>query len=142
MWRAVHYRKYVALLWQTQPASPLCQKRAGSLQALQKICEDGAGCGPVRMIPQKTRVVFQVRVRFAGCYPRKSFLVCCVALPRKLASLRFEKITEYTREFIGHQFRVSSENDLDAEVQGWLRDAYRVGAQEKLIVDGPSSTAS
>ena|SRR6185503_2856930 len=91
--------------------------------------------GPVRMIPQKTRVVFQVRVRFAGCYPRKSFLVCSVALPRKVANPRFEKIVGYTRQFVGHQFRVCSEADLDAEVQGWLRDAYRVGAQEKLIVD-------
>ena len=42
---------------------------------------------------------------------------------------------EYTKQFVGHQFRVCSETELDAEVQGWLRDAYRVGAQEKFIVD-------
>ncbi|MGH9972245.1 MAG: hypothetical protein ACREBG_31245 [Pyrinomonadaceae bacterium] len=41
-------------------------------------------CGPVRTIPQKTRVVFQVRVRFAGCYPRKSHLLCGFALPRRV----------------------------------------------------------
>ncbi|MCM3900582.1 MAG: DUF5655 domain-containing protein [Pyrinomonadaceae bacterium] len=89
-------------------------------------------CGPVRMIPQKTRVVFQVRVRFAGCYPRKSYLICSLGLPRKFNSPRFVKIEEYTQQFVGHQFRVTSESDLDDEVQGWLREAYRVGEQQGL----------
>jgi hypothetical protein len=61
------------------------------------------------------------------------------ALPKKVANPRFEKIVEYTREFVGHQFRVCSETDLDAEVQGWLRGAYRVGAQENLSVDRSKS---
>ena len=89
-------------------------------------------CGPVHVIPQKTRLVFQVRVRFAGCYPRKSYLVCSLALPRKLDSPRFVKIEEYARHFVGHQFRVSSPAELDVEVQGWLRESYEVGAQTRL----------
>lgn len=32
-------------------------------------------CGPVRIYPQKTRIVCMTRVRFAGCYPRKSHLL-------------------------------------------------------------------
>lgn len=90
-------------------------------------------CGPVRMIPQKSRVVFQVRVRFAGCYPRKSHLICSVALPRRVESPRFIKITKYGAHFIGHQFRIHAEDELDAEVQGWLRESYLVGAQEAAI---------
>lgn len=35
-------------------------------------------------------------------------------------------------EFVGHQFRISSEADLDGEVQSWLREAYRVGEQQEL----------
>lgn len=87
-------------------------------------------CGPVRMIPQKSRVVFQVRVRFAGCQPRKSYLVCSVALPRRVENPRFTKITPYGRYFVGHQFHIHRETELDEEVQSWLHESYRVGAQE------------
>jgi len=91
-------------------------------------------CGPVRTIPQKTRLVFQVRVRFAGCYPRKSHLLCGIALARRVEDPRFHKITEYGPRFIGHQFRVHSEDELDVKVQRWLTESYRVGAQKADLV--------
>ena len=31
-------------------------------------------CGAVTIVPLKTRLVFMVRTRFAGVYPRKSYL--------------------------------------------------------------------
>jgi hypothetical protein len=86
-------------------------------------------CGPVTMIPQKTRVVFQVRVRFGGCYPRKSHLQCALALPRVDDDPRFFKTERYGAHFIGHYFRVHSEADLDEDVQRWMRESYEVGAQ-------------
>jgi hypothetical protein len=89
-------------------------------------------CGPVRVIPQRSRVAFQVRVRFAGCYPRKSHLLCGIALPRRLKNPRFVKITQYTPHFIGHEFRVSSEDELDGEVQAWLHESYEVGKQSAV----------
>ena len=70
-------------------------------------------CGPVRMIPQKSRIVFQVRVRYAGCNVRKSYLECAIALPRRVENPRFTKITPHAPHFIGHHFRVTSEADLD-----------------------------
>jgi hypothetical protein len=81
------------------------------------------------MIPQKTRVAFQVRVRFAGAYPRKSSFLCGFALPYRSADPRFVKIEEYAPHFIGHLFPVSSEADLDQQVQRWLHESYEVGAQ-------------
>ena len=86
-------------------------------------------CGPVRMIPQKTRVVFQVRVRFAGAYPRKSHFVASFALPYRANDPRFIRIEKYAEHFQGHSFRVSSEADLDQRVQDWLCESYKVGAQ-------------
>jgi len=91
-----------------------------------------SSCGSVTVIPQKSRVVFQVRVRFAGCYPRKSHLICSLALPRVLDDPRFFKIEEYASHFIGHSFRVYSEADLDSDVQEWLREAYEVGGQKRV----------
>lgn len=64
-------------------------------QLFNKFAEMMRACGPVTMIPQKTRVVFQVRVRFGGCYPRKSHLLCTLALPRVDNDPRFFKIEKY-----------------------------------------------
>jgi hypothetical protein len=89
-------------------------------------------CGPVRMIPQKTRVVFQVRVRFAGAYPRKSYFLCGFALPYRSTDPRFVKIENYAPHFQGHLFRVASAADLDEQVQRWLHESYEVGAQNFL----------
>jgi hypothetical protein len=42
------------------------------------------------------------------------------------------KIEQFARHFISHYFRVYSEEDLDTDVQGWLREAYEVGKQTPL----------
>jgi hypothetical protein len=90
-------------------------------------------CGPVTMIPQKTRVVFMVRVRHAGAYPRKNHLLCSFALPRRCNDPRFVKIEEYAPHFIGHYLPVYSLDELDKQVQGWLRESYAVGTREVLL---------
>ena len=89
-------------------------------------------CDPVRVIPQKTRIVFQVRVRFAGCVPGKSYLQCSVALPRKHNHPRFVKIETYAPHFHGHRFHIKSLEELDGEVQNWFRESYAVGEQKYL----------
>jgi hypothetical protein len=103
------------------------------LKLFRKFARMVRACGPVRTIPQRSRVVFQVRVRFAGCYPRKSHLLCSIALPRKLNSRRIVKINEYAPHFISHQFRIHSAEECDAEIQSWLRESYDVGAQKRPI---------
>jgi hypothetical protein len=84
------------------------------------------------MIPQKTRVVFQIRVRFAGAYPRKSHLLCGVALRRRVSHPRLVKYTYYGPNWHGHLFRIESEGQLDRRIKSWLREAYEVGAQKHL----------
>ncbi|HEY8188077.1 MAG TPA: DUF5655 domain-containing protein [Pyrinomonadaceae bacterium] len=102
------------------------------LPLFKKFAKMVRACGPVRMIPQKSRVAFQVRVRFAGAYPRKSHVLCGFALPYRSADPRFVKIEEYGRHFVGHLFSVASEADLDEQVQRWLHEAYEVGKQSLL----------
>ena len=89
-------------------------------------------CGRVTTVPQKTRVVFMVRVRFAGVYPRKTSVLVSFALPRRLKSPRIKKIEEYAQHFIGHTMEIHSEEDLDGELQGWLRESFAVGEQRFL----------
>ena len=111
------------------------------LPLFKKFAKMVRACGPVRMIPQKTRVAFQVRVRFAGVYPRKSHLLCGFALPYRSTDPRFVKIEEYAPHFQGHLFRVASAADLDEQVQRWLRESYQVGAQRLLSKSDTKTTS-
>lgn len=88
--------------------------------------------GPVHMIPQKTRVVFQVRMRFAGAMPRKSHLICHFILARRIESPRFHKIETFRARCHAHYLRVHSEEQLDADVEHWLKESYNVGRQKYL----------
>jgi hypothetical protein len=86
-------------------------------------------CGPVRIIPQKTRLVFTTRVRFVAVYPRKSFLEIGIELPERDPHPRFHKVESYTIRMHGHYLRVENESQLDDRVQSWLRKSYLVGLQ-------------
>jgi len=103
------------------------------LRLFKKFAAMVRACGPVRTIPQKTRVVFQVRVRFAGAAPRKTHFLANFALPYQANDSRFVRIEKYAPHFQTHTFRVSSESDLDQQVQRWLRESYEVGAQAFLM---------
>lgn len=96
-------------------------------------------CGPAHMIPQKTRVVFQARMRFVGVTPRKSHLIVHFVLPRLIESDRFHKIETYTPTCHAHYMRVSELGDLDADVRQWLKLAYEVGEQLHLRSHARSS---
>src|SRR5882672_12903810 len=63
-------------------------------------------CGPVTMIPQKSRVTFMVRMRFAGYTVRKSALRVGLILERRLPpDPRLEQIEPYYASAVGHYFR-------------------------------------
>jgi len=88
-------------------------------------------CGPYHVSPAKTRIAFQARVRFCGVNsigPRG--MVCSFALPHPLESPRFTKVEELVPGWWGHWLCVT---ELDRELQGWLRESYRLmGMPERL----------
>jgi hypothetical protein len=74
----------------------------------------------------------QVRFRFAAVErPRKAHLAAHFVLTRPLDSprLRVEPVAPY---YYVHKFRLRSPSDLDAELRGWLAEAYQVGEQRHL----------
>jgi hypothetical protein len=103
------------------------------MKLFRKFARMVRACGQVRMIPQKTRVAFQARVRFAGAVPRKKYLLCSIGLSERTENPRFTKIETYLRNFHGHTFRVDTLDDLDSEVSQWLTKAYELGQQKPLI---------
>jgi hypothetical protein len=91
--------------------------------------------GPVTVYAQKTRIVMQVRARFAGASVRKNWLECAVPFQRRVESPRFIRIDDPTRTdgvHWLHYFTLASVEEVDDEVRAWLREAYKYGSQARL----------
>lgn len=89
-------------------------------------------CGPVTIIPQKTRVTFQVRMRFISLYPRKSCLIGAFVFARRHDHPRFYKIESLSPRNHLHHFRLESEDELDSNFAARIAEAYTVGEQRHL----------
>jgi hypothetical protein len=89
-------------------------------------------CGPVIILPEKTRIAFQVRMSFAAVSFRRDGLNGHVVLARRLENPRFTSIQTISPRNHVHCFQLRSPDELDREVMSWLREAYRVGKQLHL----------
>jgi len=89
-------------------------------------------CGPVLVLPEKTRIAFQVRMSFAAIRFRRDGLDGHVVLARRLDSPRFTRIDTISPRNHVHHFQLRSADDLDSELFARLREAYRVGRQLHL----------
>ncbi len=90
-------------------------------------------CGPVTVLPEKTRIAFQVRMSFAQVTPKRRWLDGHVVLARRVEHPRFRRIDTISRRNHVHHFRLTEATDVDAVFAGWLREAYQVGAQRHLV---------
>jgi hypothetical protein len=88
--------------------------------------------GRVRVLPEKTRIAFQVRMSFAQVTPRKTWLDGHVVLARRLEHPRFRSIQTISPRNHVHVFRLTSLGDVDDEFRAWLAEAYQVGEQRHL----------
>jgi len=88
--------------------------------------------GPVRVLPEKTRIAFQVRMSFAQVTPRQQWLDGHVVLARRLESPRFRRIETISPRNHVHVFRLRDISEIDDEFRAWLVEAYRVGEQRHL----------
>ena len=88
--------------------------------------------GPVIILPEKTRIAFQVRMSFAQVTPRKRWLDGHVVLARRLAHPRFRKIETFSPRNHVHMFRLEHPSDIDDTFIDWMREAYAVGEQRHL----------
>ena len=88
--------------------------------------------GPVTVLPERTRIALQVRMSFAAFVPRKRWLDGHVVLARRLEHPRFRTIETYSTRNVVHTFRLTGPDDVDADVEAWLAEAYAVGRQDHL----------
>ena len=88
--------------------------------------------GPVTVLPEKTRVAFQVRMSFAAVVPRRRWVDGHVVLARRLEHPRFRRIDSISARNHVHHFRLAHLDEVDEEVAAWLAEAYLVGEQRHL----------
>jgi Domain of unknown function (DUF5655) len=88
--------------------------------------------GPVTVLPEKTRIAFQVRMSFAAFSLRRHWVDGHVVLARRLEHPRFRRVETFSPRNHLHQFRLERLEEVDEEVAAWLAEAYRVGEQRHL----------
>lgn len=89
-------------------------------------------CGDdIEVIAQRSRIVYMVRVRYAGAVLQQAAVRAHFALRRRLDSPRIDRIAEHDGGWIEHRLRLVSPDDLDDELRGWLCESARVGRQER-----------
>jgi endogenous inhibitor of DNA gyrase (YacG/DUF329 family) len=88
--------------------------------------------GPVAVLPEKTRIAFQVRMSFVAFTLRRGWVDGHVVLARRLESPRFRRIDFISARNQVHVFRLHGPAEVDAEVEAWLAEAYAVGQQKHL----------
>jgi hypothetical protein len=89
-------------------------------------------CGPVIVLPEKTRIAFQVRMSFAQVTPRLRWLDGHVVLARRLEHPRFRRIESLSARNHVHHFRLTRLEEVDDVFEAWVREAYAVGEQRHL----------
>jgi hypothetical protein len=109
------------------------ERKPPEIRALfDTVVESIKRCGPVIVLPEKTRIAFQTRMSFAQVTPRTKWLDGHVVLARRLEHPRFRKIETISPRNHVHHFRLHSPTDVDAEFESWLKEAYAVGEQRHL----------
>src|SRR5688500_4065848 len=88
--------------------------------------------GPIHVLPEKTRIAFQVRMSFAQVTPRRAWLDGHVVLARRLEHPRFRRIETFSPRNHLHAFRLEHPADIDDTFVAWIREAYAVGEQRHL----------
>ena len=84
-----------------------------------------AACGEYYAAPAKTRIAFMGRIRFAGVTKiDDESLFCNFALAKPLRSKRFIKVEEIVPGWWVHRMRITDLEQLDAQVQRWVKRAY------------------
>jgi hypothetical protein len=88
--------------------------------------------GPVIVLPEKTRIAFQVRMSFAAFVIRQHWVDGHVVLARRFEHPRFRRIETFSPRNHLHAFRFESVDEIDSGVAAWFAEAYEVGEQRHL----------
>jgi hypothetical protein len=83
--------------------------------------------GPFQEEPKKTSIHLVHAVGFAGIHPRKSYLLLNLRTDHPIESQRITKTEQVSKSRFHNEVKLASPSDVDEELLGWLKDAYRLG---------------
>jgi hypothetical protein len=88
--------------------------------------------GPVIILPEKTRIAFQVRMSFAALMTRRGYLRGHLVLAQRHEDPCFTKIETFSPRNHVHAFELRHESQLRGALSKFIGPAYRVGCQDHL----------
>ena len=86
-------------------------------------------CGPVTVYAQKTRIVIQARVRFAGAVVHPKWVEATLWLKRPAEHPSLKRIESFGRLGYGLHFCLRHPADIDEGLAELMREAYKIGEQ-------------
>jgi hypothetical protein len=147
LWRCPNCRRTFANRNQSHTCAPLGdleQHFAGKelcvREAFDAVLAVVDALGPVEVLAEKSRIALHVRMSFAAFTPRRSTLPGHLVLARAVDSPRWDKVQVFSPRNVLHAITLRGPHDVDAELAGWLAEAYDVGAQRHL--DRPADSGS
>jgi uncharacterized protein DUF5655 len=81
-------------------------------------------CGPVTVYAQKTRIVIQSRVRFAGAVVQSRWLDATLWLKRRVSHPLVHRIEDFGRLGYGIHLRLTEPKQIDRKIAALMREAY------------------
>ncbi|HLX57565.1 MAG TPA: DUF5655 domain-containing protein [Ktedonobacteraceae bacterium] len=83
--------------------------------------------GPFQEEPKKTSIHLVHTAGFAGVHPRKSYLYLNLRTDHPIDNPRITKVEQVSRNRYHNELKLTSPDEVDAELLGWLEDAYALG---------------
>jgi hypothetical protein len=87
--------------------------------------------GPVTVLPERTRIAFQVRMSFAQLTLRREWALGHLVLARRVDDEVFTKVETFSPRNHLHAFRLDGPDEVE-RLRPWTPEAYAVGRQEHL----------
>ena len=88
--------------------------------------------GPVTVLPEKTRIAFQVRMSFAQLTIRRDWVLGHFVLARRVENPAFTRVQSISPRNHVHAFRFDEIEEVE-RLREYAAEAYAVGRQDHLI---------
>jgi hypothetical protein len=93
-----------------------------------KLKESVKTFGPISEEPKKTSIHVVNKTAFLGVATRKAHLILTIKSDKKLASPRIHRTQQTSVSRFHHEVKLISRADVDKELVGWLKAAYKLSA--------------
>jgi hypothetical protein len=82
--------------------------------------------GPIIEEPKKTSIHLVRKSALAGVETRKGYLLLNIKSDHKIDNPRIVKSDQPSARRFHHKVKIESLDDFDAELEGWLKEAYLI----------------